>query len=147
MELLTALFVAAAAWAFWRYFAHADAPAVAPAVAPLSGDGSYSLNVVGESFYEQSFQTICGRRSGTQHVLNASAKLALDDMNKFDSKAVAVYINDLQVGHLSKEDARTFRRVIASKHPSGAREFSCHAQVYCGGPELVYSVSLDLVLN
>ena len=59
------------------------------------------------------------------------ALLVPDDSNKYDDKAVRVDIEGSTVGHLSREDARSFRRRLGAKRLSG-QITSCRA-IICGG--------------
>jgi len=113
-------------------------------IARIRGDGSYSVEVVGESFYRAHFQRICGDKAGTEAELFADAELVLEDDNPHDKKAVSIHVNGLKVGHLSRDMARNVRKALASDGISGHARYACGCRVYCGGEEQLFSVSLDL---
>ena len=83
-----------------------------------------------------------GRSTGEMRVSQWTATLVLDDTNRYDpGNAVRVEINGQQVGHLSKEDARQYRRVCG-----GVRRFDCPAIIIAvrGNAVCDYGVRLDL---
>lgn len=82
----------------------------AEARAPKSTD-TWRFDVVGESFYRANFETLFPRRkhdAGSE--VECTATLRLDDDNAHDDQAVAVLIRSLQVGHLSRANARRYRQ-------------------------------------
>jgi hypothetical protein len=77
-------------------------------VALLEGDED--LEVVGESFYQDNLWHLAGARPGEQRVReDIYAVLVAEDDNPYDPSAVAVWINGLKVGHLSRENAQRYR--------------------------------------
>jgi len=70
--------------------------------------GRDSLDVVGESFYQESLRNLVGPTAERVHVA-AEATLVPETDNQHDPNAVAVWIAGHQVGHLSREDAARFR--------------------------------------
>ena len=74
-------------------------------------DGPETLDVVGESHYQQNLWRLAGgRRSPGQYVrVPVHAVLVADDANPYDAEAVSVWIDGLKVGHLSRHDARLYR--------------------------------------
>lgn len=81
---------------------------------PLPTLGEYLVDVVGESHYQRNLSTICGARKRSGEYLERWAKLVLDNQNQYDANAVAVEINGLKVGHLSRANAVSFRRYLES---------------------------------
>jgi hypothetical protein len=67
---------------------------------------------VGESYYEASFVSICGPKCLDGHDLDVIADLRPEPNNQYDSAAVAVYVSDRKVGHLGRDDARYFRKIV-----------------------------------
>jgi HIRAN domain. len=120
MEIL--LFGALLAFFIWRSnrkkqkatleaYQHALEYANAMNAAPyLKGDGSFSQEVVGESFYKDSFKTIRAyieqNHPGEDEVV---CFLVADPSNRFDKNAVRVMAGDLQVGHIPREVAEIVR--------------------------------------
>lgn len=89
------------------------------------------VQVVGESHYEQSFHAICGPPTFDGYRMDCLAELRPQPDNPYDSAAVAVFINGLHVGHLSREDARRFGPVVkeAIRTHGGA---TCYAVILGG---------------
>jgi hypothetical protein len=75
----------------------------------LEESGDCSLEVVGESFYQKQLRKICGgkKKDGVRKYVDAL--LIHDNNNSHDANAIAIQIQGYQVGHLSREDAKTFR--------------------------------------
>lgn len=93
-------------------------------------DGDFQFEVVGESFYQQNIIRVVNKfAEGESRVCMAT--IELDDYNEYDSKAVAVFIDRLKVGHLSREDARSFRRRLGRKGLTG--QTTCAKAVIVGG--------------
>jgi hypothetical protein len=98
----------------------------------IFGPREYRINVAGESFYPESFASLCGPRRGEAVNIRVRAQLQLQDDNMHDKPAVQVTINGLPVGHLSREHARAFRRTVRYGRLSEHELFECEA-VICGG--------------
>jgi hypothetical protein len=98
----------------------------------MPGNGGYRIDVAGESFYEESFSSLCGERTITGARIEVRARLELEDNNPHDKHAVRVMIQGLQVGHLSRDDARAFRRLVRYGSLAEHEIFECSA-VICGG--------------
>jgi hypothetical protein len=73
--------------------------------------GSEDVEVVGESFYQDSLWKLVGGRSqsGERVRQETFAMLVAEVGNPYDSNAVAVWIDGYKVGHLSREIARLYR--------------------------------------
>lgn len=70
--------------------------------------GSDSLEVVGESFYQEALKKVVGPTN--EYVrLAVSATLVPEIDNRHDPNAISVWITGLKVGHLSRGDAARFR--------------------------------------
>lgn len=109
--------------------------------------GCFQFEVVGESFYQQNIMRVVSKfAEGERRVCMAT--IEPDDYNKYDNKAVAVFIDRLQVGHLSRENARSFRRRLGRKGLTG--QTTCAKAVIIGGgvrdngEEKSYGVFLDM---
>jgi hypothetical protein len=118
----------------------------------IEGAGNYRIDVAGESFYEESFAALCGERTIEGVRIESRAQLTLQDDNPHDKHAVAVSIGGHQVGHLSRDDARAFRRLVRYGPLSLHERFECSALI-CGGWDRGdgdvgnYGVRLDLLLD
>ena len=77
-----------------------------------NGPGTYSVDVVGESHYQEALEDICGGRTEEGHRLEVDAFLVPEDDNPHDPKAVCIYIQDQPVGHLDRETAQGFRKQL-----------------------------------
>jgi hypothetical protein len=72
--------------------------------------GDEDLQVVGESFYQSNLWELAGASPGKERVReDICAVLVAEDDNPYDPNAVAVWINGLKVGHLSRENAQRYR--------------------------------------
>jgi hypothetical protein len=105
---------AAAAVAAWA----ADPPTAVPVATPLPKrlrvaifDGSETLEVVGESHYLDALWTIVGHEfDRTDPVrFETVAVLVPEPDNPYDSNAIAIHVDGLKVGHLSRNDAKRYR--------------------------------------
>ncbi|HEY6202929.1 MAG TPA: hypothetical protein VI056_07780 [Candidatus Limnocylindria bacterium] len=68
--------------------------------------GSDDLEVVGESFYQENLRRITG--PGKVRVA-VTAVLVAETDNHYDPNAISVWISQLAVGHLGRDDARRYR--------------------------------------
>jgi len=73
-------------------------------------DGEDSWPVVGENFYEGNLLKILERNSPNQRRATAELKPVSD--NEHDPNAIEVYIDGLQVGYLSRENAMRGRKAL-----------------------------------
>jgi hypothetical protein len=84
-------------------------------------EGREDLEVVGEASYQDNlWRIIRERRSPDGRVREeVYAVLAAEPDNPYDANAVAVWIQGLKVGYLSREDARRYRpglQALEQKH-------------------------------
>lgn len=70
------------------------------------------VNVVGESYYQDALTKVTGGRRSHGVDMNCVAMLIPEPTNEYDRDAVAVTINGLKVGHLSREEARFYRPLV-----------------------------------
>jgi hypothetical protein len=78
-----------------------------------NGPGTYDVDVVGESHYQEALESICGGRTEDSQRLEVEAFLVPESDNPDDSEAVRVEIQDQTVGYLDRETARSFRERMA----------------------------------
>lgn len=112
------------------------------------GKSEFDVEVVGESFYADSIRAIANNSDGEHADYQGLALLVPNDLNPYDDKAVAVLIEGRQVGHLSRDEARQFRRRLSAKKLTG-QTTSCDALIEWGGrgageKMLDYSIRLDM---
>jgi hypothetical protein len=118
----------------------------------IRGQSQYRIDVAGESFYDNSFKELVGERTISGVRMEVVARLELCDDNPHDKNAVRVTIKGYQVGYLSREDARAFRRLVRYGALAEHEEFECAARI-CGGWDRGegdvghFGVRLDLILN
>jgi|GEM_PF-5495846 len=91
------------------------------------GDGTFGMEVVGESHYLAALRSIAGRGE-VRH--ECTALLRLEDENPFDDCAVAVYIEDRKVGYLRRFNARQYRTQVGKY---GKLDGVCPAVIIGGG--------------
>lgn len=108
----------------------------------------YDFEVVGESHYQPALRALAGAHGDDAAQIETTAVLVPDDANPHDDKAVAVLIDGRQVGHLSREDARSYRRRLATRK-QGMVAAQCGALIMGGfidrnGRRAHYGVRLDM---
>lgn len=91
--------------------------------------GSYPMDVVGESYYQDALTAICGPHSRTGHEQEYLAELRRDPSNRYDSNAVGVWIMGRKVGHLGRDQAG---RVSEQMDAASLAVVACDAQVRGG---------------
>lgn len=118
----------------------------------IRGRAGYHVDVAGESFYDDSFKELCGERTIEGIRKEMTAQLELCDDNPHDKRAVRVTIQGYPVGHLSREDARAFRRLVRYGSLAEHEVFECAALIVGGwdrgeGELGHFGVRLDLILH
>lgn len=118
----------------------------------IRGQAAYRVDVAGESFYDDSFKELCGERTIEGIRTEVIAQMELCDDNPHDNRAVRVTIRGHQVGHLSREDARAFRRLVRYGALAEHEVFQCAAIIVGGwdrgeGKLGNFGVRLDLILH
>ena len=97
----------------------------------LVGNGRFTVDVVGESNYQDSLEQVAGGRKRQGVDVRVTARLRLEDDNPHDPQAVAVEIDGRKVGYLSRADARLFRRQAEALLKPGAH-ILCRGRVRGG---------------
>lgn len=92
-------------------------------------EGSYPMEVVGESHYQDALIAICGRHTRHGIEIDLEATIVLDPTNAHDPNAVSVKINDRPVGYLPREQAARVSRQMRDEDIQRAR---CRARVRGG---------------
>jgi hypothetical protein len=110
-------------------------------------NGNFAFEVVGESFYQPELNALVPSSNGEWIAIYHIATLLPEDNNPHDDKAVSVHIQGKQVGHLSRDDARSFRRRLSAKKITGLAT-TCPAVIRGGGvignEKALYGVRLDM---
>jgi hypothetical protein len=97
-------------------------------------DGGEALEVVGESFHQPALWHLAGARPGKERVSkDIRAVLVAEDDNSYDASAVAVWIDGLQVGHLSRENARRYRPGLLAQQQARGMPITLPGVITGGG--------------
>lgn len=146
IAILLVLFVLAFVGIYMRRGKGATA---ATGIPRIRGPGSFSVEVVGESFHADAFAKLARRHKPTDLESEAfgDALLTLEPNNPHDPHAVSVSIEGLQVGYLSREVARDFRAAIKRDGLTKYQQFGVGARLYWGGDDELHSVQLDLPIE
>jgi len=93
--------------------------------------GPHVVDVVGESFYQETIEKICGGRTeeGVDH--ECIATLRRNPNNPHDPNAIEVHIGGKQVGHTAKEMTSKLQDFLRQCDEQGI-EASCGARVMGG---------------
>jgi hypothetical protein len=137
--ILTIIFLVAC-WQGYRVWIRHSAGAGArrKTVVPASiyewpDTGNFDCDIVGESFYQPSIKQLTGHDNEYVENKEYTAFLIPDSNNPYDNKAIRIEINGMIVGHLSRENARRFRRRLGAKRLT-EQVTSCKAVVTGGKP-------------
>jgi hypothetical protein len=119
-----------------------DAASSAESVYRWPSLGRFEFEVVGESNYQSAIKSIAASSA------QCLASIVPEDNNKFDQLAVRIDIQNKTVGYMSKDGARSFRKLLSSKKISG-KVTSCDAAIIGGfvlrdGSKASYGVTLDI---
>ena len=82
------------------------------------GATTRELEVVGEFFYQDSFQKLrelFGTRGDSEHIVEAELRCDPDNPHSESGYAVAVYVKDLQVGHIPEALAPEVYEIVEGK--------------------------------
>ena len=149
--------LALAAYFFWRYVVpDGDTPTdpepaqavPTQAVYDWPSLGDFDFEVVGESYCQKAIERLAGEHGDQSPDLRVKAVLVPVSNNPHDDKAVRVEVDGYLVGHLSRENARSFRRRLGAKK-LGAVPTGCDALIVGGflmdsGSRASYGVCLDI---
>jgi hypothetical protein len=97
--------------------------------------GRETLEVVGESHYQDALWRIVGGRTPNPVRYETYAVLLPDHENQHDPNAIQVLINGVPVGHLSREDAAAYRPGLLQLMETSANGLvALYAVIVGGGP-------------
>lgn len=94
--------------------------------------GGDAIDVVGESHYQEALETICGGKAEDAADRACWAFLQPEPDNPFDRNAVAVFINGLKVGYLSRDLAPNMSAVTTHLWNTMQARCVCRAQIRGG---------------
>src|SRR6266542_3590930 len=82
--------------------------------------GGVEVEVVGESHHDDAFNKITGGRTEEGHNFDCVAQLVPEPNNPYDTNAIAIYIDGLTVGHLSRQTAIAYQPIARrlNGHPA-----------------------------
>jgi hypothetical protein len=135
--------------------ARAPGPAYVPAqpgepVKHWSDGGRMLTEVLAESRYQATVRELAGEHGDQGADTRLQAVLAVDPLNPYDDKPVAVFVAGRMTGYLSPKDAQTFRDIQRREEIEG-QAISCDAAIRGGsvwqGKHLAYAVLLDMDLS
>ncbi|HYN58148.1 MAG TPA: hypothetical protein VET87_01170 [Rubrivivax sp.] len=114
--------------------------------AKILSDDRFSVQVVGGNRYRKSFRRLQQRHGidGIDAAYCCEAVLGLEDENPYDDQAVAVTIEGLKVGYLSRQTARVFRGELRRGGIADHRQFAVDARIHWGGDDEIFGVKLDI---
>jgi hypothetical protein len=96
--------------------------------------GTEDLEVVGESYYQENLWRLVGPRWPDDRVRHPIyAVLVAEDDNPHDANAVAVWVQRLKVGHLSRANARRYRPGLLSLQRRYGRPVALNGVIAGGG--------------
>lgn len=81
--------------------------------------GGQTVEVVGESHYQDALRRLCGGKTEAGHHKPAVAVLSPEFDNPHDSNAISVSIDGRLVGYMSRTDAKNYRLLIEEMHRQG----------------------------
>ena len=98
-------------------------------------EGEEDLEVVGEAGYQDNLWRIVGGRRSPEGRMREDifAVLAAEPDNPYDANAVAVWIQGLKVGYLSREDARQYRSGLLALEQQHDRPIALAGVIAGGG--------------
>jgi len=112
----------------------------------LSGDGTFSLAIVGESHYQQALMDIAGTQTEGGRTVKCRAILNREDDNPHDPNAVRVEIGGDTVGYIPRALAPVVRLQLSDSPRFEDRTF-VDAVIRGGRPGHNYGVWLDLPVD
>lgn len=117
----------------------------------IKGDGEFAFDIVGESFHQPELERLAGKKTQDAKAVQKTAILLHEPSNPHDKKAVAVHIDGLKVGYLSRDDARSYLAQLKRSSIPILSPLSAQAMIIGGwrrkGSEGAYGVKLDMPVN
>ena len=146
MDLIVGLLVVCLViWLVWRRRGRAGQPGTV--AGSLGGPGHFAVDVVGESYYQDNIEAICGPRTETGERRTVTAILVPEPDNPKDPHAIRVDVDGRQVGYLSRDNAQRYRAELRRQGITPVA-LSCAAQIrggwQRGNRRGHYGVVLDL---
>lgn len=91
--------------------------------------------MVGESFYQENLRAVIGHPDLSRERVRfeVTAVLVAEADNPYDANAIAVHVNGLKVGHLSREDAETYRPGLIAVQERTGKPIAVRGAIAGGG--------------
>ena len=98
-------------------------------------EGRVDLGVVGESNYQENLRSLLGATSSPNDRTRVEvvAVLLPESDNQYDSNAISVWVNRVQVGYLSRSDARRYRAGLLALQKHHGKPIALRGIVAGGG--------------
>ncbi len=109
-------------------------PPTASGGTPTLVAGPDDLEVVGESFYQESLRRLAGPTEERVRVAVTATLLAELD-NQYDPNAISIWVDGSKVGHLSREDAAMFRPGLLDLQRQFGTRIALRGVIVGGGPD------------
>jgi hypothetical protein len=87
---------------------------------PVLLPGGKAVQVVGESYYQEALDAICGGKCEEGDQLMCQAELRPEPDNEYDKRAVGIYVDGRKVGHLSRADAKARQAKLLALRAQGS---------------------------
>jgi len=111
----------------------------------------FQFDIVGESYYQGALEKLFKESKPKENdgVINTlDAHIVPDDLNPYDDKAVRIDIDQYTVGHLSRDDARSFRRRLGAKKLTGqitkCKTIITGGHILANNQKADFGISLDI---
>jgi hypothetical protein len=118
-----------------------------PIYAHWESTGTFKIPIVGTSHYRDAIVTLAQNPPNVNALASCLAYLVADDQNPHDPNAVKVIIRGLQVGHLSRDFAKSYRAYI-TELPGHIQHISAAAMITNGistaAKQYEYAIELDI---
>lgn len=143
-SLLISLLVVGVIWMWARGRSASRGRSITPPSATFTWPphGEFDYEVVGESFYQKQIGALL-KDTPPGEGIKTTAVLWPESDNPHDPMAVSIWIEGGKVGHMSRADARSFRRRLTSKK-LGRNATQCEAFVEKGRSAGMDSVWLNI---
>jgi hypothetical protein len=97
----------------------------------LKGPGTFSVEIVGESHYQENLKKVAGNYSEDGVEKDVLAKLIYENDNPYDSNAILIEICGYKIGYLSKSAAIFYRKKVV-ENGQEEQPAICNASIRSG---------------
>lgn len=103
------------------------------------------MEVVGESHYQRNIKKALGI-NGEEYYKSILFTIEPDNYNSYDDNAIVVKIKDFTVGYLPRNEAKKYRKMLATIGKID-KPAACYGELWGGGNKKSYGIWLDFSLN